>query len=315
MGWLLLGKPGKKKPKVRKSATPVKTWDPQRTLAALNALGVIVLLCIVVVGWQGAERKLGEYVEARRRGDVRSERVALVNAPTWLGKSVLDQFRSTVSAELSASPLDNDGLQRAARLLGDNPWVSKIESVRRLPSGEIAVSARYREPVAMAETGKGWCLVDSDGVRLPGLYRRTEAVRIGLPMVTGVKSEPRDEGQVWPAEDLKAGLSVVSLLRTEPYASQIELFDVSERDARGRVRISLKTRRGEVRWGLPPGEERSVEPEASVKKQWIATVYKRRGAIDAGGRVVDVYGAEPFIHQTVETQEANASTTYNTWDR
>ena len=52
-----------------------------------------------------------------------------------------------------------------------------------------------------------------------------------------------------------------------------------------------------IRWGLPPGDEQTIEPDASVKKQWLANVYKTyRGSVDAGGKVVDVYGAAVFVH-------------------
>ena len=89
---------------------------------------------------------------------------------------------------------------------------------------------------------------------------------------------------------------------------------MSERDSQNRIRLVLKTRTGMVRWGLPPGQEQPIESDASVKKQWLATVCKTyRGQVDAGGKIVDVYGAGVFVHASAES-ELDQQAGY-TWSR
>jgi len=170
--------------------------------------------------------------------------------------------------------------------------------VQRLEGGRVKVIAAYREPLAVVESEQGYYIVDSQGVRLPGLYGREQVERMSLPRIVGVASDPpRRAGESWPAQDLQAGLSLVQLLAAEPYLYQIEAFDVSERDARGRIRLVLRTRQGAVIWGLPPGQEHAIEPSAPVKLDRLRLLVQKKGSIDAGGRVVEIYGPVIQTHQ------------------
>lgn len=317
MGWFLSGSNGRpKKSKTRKTAKtakPAKAWDPRRTLAALQVLAAGGLLLGLVVGWRHAQEALIRYVKAHQVQTISTDQVSLVGKPLWMSRKLEKDLAATAAAQISSDPLDNTGLQRVVQVLGANPWVKRVNRIQRLTGGQVKVYAQYREPTAMVVNEDGCRLVDGEGFRLPGLWDRAQAEKIGMPMIAGVSSSPGREGELWPGSDLQAGLSLVQLLQGEPYLSQIESFNVSQRDARGRIRLVLKTKSGMVRWGLPPGQEQTIEPDAATKKQWLATVYKRRGQIDAGGKVVDVYGAAVFVHQP-EGEEPDLAVGY-TWSR
>lgn len=304
MGWFLSKNAGKKKPKkTAKTAKAAKPWDPRRTLAGLQVLLACGLVGGTVLGWKRLEDGLSGYAKEHQVLPREVDQVVLVDMPLWMTPKLQRDMRAIVAVEISGNPLDNTGLQNAVRSLAANPWVKQVDHVRRLTDGTVEVNATFREPVAKVETSDGYILVDIEGVRLPVQYTPAEARRLVLPALVGVKTPPAREGKPWPSEELQAGLKLVKLLQAEPYLSQVEAFDVSERDPRGRIRLKLLTRNGMVRWGLPPGEEKSIETDAKTKKTWLAQIYKSRGLIDAGGKVVDVYGGAVFIHEPALAEE------------
>lgn len=312
MGWFLAASSNQTKRKVRKSAKPEsKGWDPRKTLAALEVLATVAVLCALTLGWRHAERYLADYTARQQPLPAGTEQVELLDAPYWLLSSptLPRDLRVLVARQLAADPLRSDDLNAAARALSENPWIESVEQIRRMPDGRVTVRARYREPIACVESEDGLRLVDEQAVRLPGLFSMSEVVKSGMPIITGVKSHPAAEGKTWPGDDLAAGLSLVKMLRAQPYLSQVTAFDVSERDARNRVRLTLRTRQGMVRWGLPPGQEGTIEPTAQVKMAWLNRIHRDKGQIDAGGQVVDVYGAAAFIHQ-VEREDPSVSVGY-----
>jgi len=185
----------------------------------------------------------------------------------------------------------------AALALAQDPWINRVRQVQRWADGRITVEADYRQPIALVATRDGYRLTDAIGVVLPGLYLEHQIDQLNLPVITGVLERTPATGQAWQSQDVAAGLSLVQTLADEPYADQIQRYDVSHRDARGRVRLVLHTATGMVRWGLPPGLEQSIEPTAQVKRSWLRHVAQTRGTIDAGGKVVDVYGARIAVYQ------------------
>lgn len=316
MGWFLNG--DKKKTAARSRRTKAlgrSPWDPVKTLAALQMFGALGLILAVAVSWKQLEAILTAY--ARENQTVPAElpeRVALVNPPSWMNQTLQQQLTQLAAGHVTSDPMDHTSLQRLLDAMAASPWVEHVERVQRTNTGQIQVTADYRQPTALVETSEGYGLIDRKGVRLPGIYPRHAVSRLNLPVITGVAAKPRQEGELWPGDDLQAGLALVKMLADQPYASQIQAYDVRDRDPRGRIRLTLKTRTGLIRWGLPPGQEQPVEPDASIKKQWLAKVAQSyRGLVDAGGKVVDVYGAAVFVHPTGDS-EAEQAAGY-TWSR
>jgi hypothetical protein len=298
MGWFLSSKKKKSKPRRKASLTEQKAWDPKRTLAGLKALGVFALAVALVIGWRYGERYLLDYAKQRQDAPITAEMVELVDAPAWMSEGIRDQVRQTASERIDPDPLDGKSLRRAAEALEHDPWVREVIQVSRRTGGRVLVSARYRQPVAVIQGKDGYHLVDAQGVCMPGLYAMHEVERLGLVMVLGVSTPPPAKaGEVWPGEEVSAGLSLIRLLSAEPYMDKIRSFDVSQRDERGRLRLVLHTEDGTVRWGLPPGEEHAIEPDAQVKLGWLRQLAQRDNALSSGGQIIDIYGPVPGQRQ------------------
>lgn len=298
MGWFLTAKSsGKNKKKTSRGAKD-RAWDPQRTLLGLKLLGVAALIVGTAVGWTATERGLKTYATSARAAAVTPESVELVDAPTWMNASLRDELRTKVAHSVNANPLDARGLRDAAAMLNDDndcPWVAAVHQVRRVPHGIVKVTAEYRQPAALVEDHRNRShahVVDRDGVWLEGPIDRAASRWSALPLITGVNAAPPKEGygKKWPGSDITAALELENLLHGEVYADQITAYDVSHRDLRGRLWLVLYTDGPNIVWGLPPGEERSVEPEAPVKlaalRDWA---YKHRGRINVRGRADTVW--------------------------
>ncbi|MFA9477284.1 cell division protein FtsQ/DivIB [Phycisphaerales bacterium AB-hyl4] len=299
MGWFLGGTSKKKgrastrgKSKSAKGVGP--SWDPQRTIFAAKVLVGFAVLVTLVVGWRWSETWLREYVKEEHGQAVAAEDVLLGDTGR-IPMLAVEQLQEFVAEHVTGDPLDGESLRVAARLLERDAWVRELRQLRRLSGGRVLVEAEYRQPMAMIEDGGVYHVVDGEGIRLPALYM-TQRTDVDLPLIVGVASGPGPVGEVWPGRDVQAGLALVSMLEHEAFADQIRAYDVSGRDPRGRLRLSLwTTGGGVVRWGLPPGEEPGIETRAAEKVLRLREVDERRGAIDAGGKVVDVYGATTTI--------------------
>jgi cell division septal protein FtsQ len=299
MGWFLTKKKKRAQPRRRAGLDEAKPWDPKRTLAGLKVLGVFAVAIGLVIGWRYSQDYLLSYVQRHHQVPMTADSVVLVDAPAWMSEDIRAQVRQAAIKHIDPDPMDGQSLRNAAAALRENPWVQRVDQVARRYGGRVLVSADYRRPVAVVQSRDGYHLIDNQGVCLPGLYQENQAKRLGLVQLTGVSSAPPAQaGEVWPGEDVQAGLALIRLLADEPYLDNVLAFDVSHRDARGRLRLVLKTHDGTVRWGLPPGEEHSIEPDAQVKLGWLRQLARRDGSLSTGGQIIDIYGpAVPGVRQ------------------
>ena len=294
MGWFLTKK---KKSAPKPIARPVKSfskpapWDPTRTLLLIRLAVGMALIVGLGTGWVFGERALTQYADKlANHAAIPPEKVKLVNTPAWMSSKLQEEIRTLAASPVTDDPLDREGLNKSVSAVRASPWVAEVKRVQRTNTGELRVWAEYRSPVAAVETEDGCRVVDATGIVLPGVYDKEQGHHLGIPLITRVANPPPTEGTRWQGEDLKAGLVLLQYLRGQPYYSQIRAFDVGDHDAKGRLRLSLLTRHGMVRWGLPIGEEQTIEPDPSVKRESIAAMQKQAGAIDAGGKIVDVFG-------------------------
>jgi len=308
MGWFLRrDKKTKGRKSTRKTAATRREWDPGRTMAGLRALGLLSLVVACAVGWHYGEGLLRD--QAARIADRRSQvEVDLVDAPKWMSQLLRTDLSNLAKSQLSTDPMNASELNRVHEKLAANAWVEQVTRIERTDGGSVNIWAQYRQPVALIESRDGFHLVDEQGIQLPGLYLSHQAGALALPIVEGVLSQPKREGLQWPGEDVQAGLSLVMLIRNEAYIDQIRSIDVSRRDDLGRMRLVMHTiNGGMVRWGLPPGSEHPIEPDMRTKLTRLASVYRQRGSIDAGGKVVDVFGAAVFVRRLESVQQAEGA--------
>ena len=292
MGWLLTRNSGKKKRKKTRGHSTEPRWDPQRTLMAVKVLGSAAVVVGLVVGWYFTQRGLAHYAATHHAVPIQPEQVQLRDAPDWMSEAARMELRQLVAQHAGTDPVSNTSLRRTAQALRHSAWVRSLSQVRRLHGGRIAVRAAYRRPMAIIEARDGYHLVDHAGVRLEALHEASAAREHRLPMIVGVGAAPPRSGERWPGGDVQAGLDLAELVRGKRWADQVRAVDVGLRDDRGRLRLVLHTDDGQVRWGAPPGEGEPVEPAAEVKLQWLDTVAsKYDGQIDAGGQIVEIFGA------------------------
>ena len=299
MGWFLTKK--KKTTKSRRKSGSAKDtgWDPKRTLAGLKAIGVFALGIGLVIGWRYSQNFLLDYTKQKHGVALSAESISLVDAPSWMNDDIREQIGETAAQHIAPDPMDGLSLRHAAEALRQNPWVESVTQVERRWGGRVLVTAEYRQPVAVVQSHDGYHLIDQQGVCLPGLYHAGQAKSLGLVQLVGVSSPPpATPGEVWPGDDVQAGLALIQLLANEPYLNKVRAFDVSQRDALGRLRLVLHTDEGTVRWGLPPGEEHSIEPDAQVKLTWLRQLAQSDPTLSTDGQIIDIYGpAVPGIRQ------------------
>ncbi len=270
-------------------------WDPTRTLIGIRVLTIVGFMLCLVLAWGWGQPRLMRYAQSAGRHPLAEDRVVLSPAPMWMSTALQDALRSIVARQLLTAPVKHR-LTQAARQLEDDPWVKRVVEIRRVSQRTVVVTAQYRVPRAVVQDGTDYYLIDEQAVRLPGVYERHHLEPLNLPVIVAVASGPPPVGDAWPGQDLRSGVSLASLLVGQPYAPQVKAIDVSGRDRRGRIRLVLLTRHGMVRWGFPPGQEQAIEPDAETKLDRLEAVYHRCGSVDAGDKVVDVYGAAIFVH-------------------
>lgn len=321
MGWFLKNGKNKKKKRGGKRASQAPAWDPQRTLLGLKVLGGVALVVIAVLGWTSTERILGGYASEKRSTPVVPETVQLDDAPQWMDATMREHLTRAVALEVGADPLDRRGLASAVQRLASEPWVAQVHQVRRAPNGTVHVVAEYRRPSAIVERVRerdaeepgpryevlGYYIVDREGVWLEGPFKTYAAASARpLPVVTAITADPPGLGKPFPGTDIPSALSLDRLLQRELYYDQITAFDITRRDTKGRPWLILRTDGPAVVWGLPPGQERSVEPEAPIKlgalRDWA---YSHGGRINTGANVVWVYTGVAQIDARPATGQAS----------
>ena len=335
MGWLLYRK--KKSATRTKGPTSASAnaskavearWDPHRTLQGLKALALTCAVVLAVWGWRAGDRALREHFAKHRATVIPPEHVELVDAPSWMHATVERGLQRLVADQLRFDPLQAGGLTDAVDALQANAWVRHVERIERQPD-RVRVWAVYRHPVAaVAEPtrrGTVYHWVDGRGVRLPVTASSLHELDPTLPLVLGVQSVPAKVGGVWEGPDMEAGLALVRELQGQKLLKQVRALDVGARDGRGRVHLFLATDKrepvawgrlpssGDVRhamrerlrelsrtgviWGLPPGQEQSVDLDADHKLIRLVSVQDRYDSIDARGKVVDISGGAAMVLQ------------------
>ncbi len=152
--------------------------------------------------------------------------------------------------------LAEDMTARLEQALAAHPWVDHVVRVERLPGGGVRAELVHRVPVLwVARPGRA---VDGRGVLLP-----ISASPQGLPVLSGKVKPPRGRpGQRWGDREVSAAARVLALLR--PDRETLGLDGCAVEAAHGRV--TLRTARGRIVWGSPPGREQPGEPDAETKR-------------------------------------------------
>lgn len=244
----------------------------------------VALLALACAGAAIGARRLEQHVNGEYTLQQRPV-FRLVDAPDGLDERVQSQLADIEDLVW----IDPALCARVAKILSENGWVRRVDSVRKRQAPIVEIRCQYRTPLAMVQGQRGYgYLVDEEGVRLPGQYEYHPA----LLVVRGVSGAPPPAGVVWAAPELSAALGIIRPLTREPFRPQIVAVGVQNfhgREDRRAPQIDLITDRpgGRIIWGSAPGEEME-ENSAAQKLAILRSNHHDKGRADAGRLVIDI---------------------------
>jgi hypothetical protein len=232
-------------------------------------------------------------------------RVVLADRPYWMSPALAQQIIDSVRPIGVHSVFDQQLLIDTAKVLQVNPWIAQVTQVRRAyvsgPGDTLEVDCVYRVPTALVQWQDRYWLIDAEGYKLPEEYTSKQLPRatvgpdgrLSLRVIQGVRHAPAGSGQLWPGDDVAAGLELVKLLAGRPFAEELPMVDVSNfggrRDSQA-AQLVLITRYGtQIRWGRPPSaKDYFVEVAAGQKLQSLADIFQQMRRVDGGQPWIDV---------------------------
>ncbi|MBX2850134.1 MAG: hypothetical protein KTR15_00145 [Phycisphaeraceae bacterium] len=300
MGWFLSNKTSKTKKKTKRGKSADPKWDPKRTLLGVKFAGFAGGILAVALAWHFGTQRLEAYVNTNHAQPIGAEDIRFSDEPTHLGVAELNQLRAELAQLIGAEPLNRARLVAAAKMLRDqHDLVHELRQVRRTPQGTVEIDVDFRTPAAIvqmrnARTGQpsldGYHVIDELGYQMfgPKSLGDLDLAVQNLPHIYGVSSDfrPRDNhGEYrWQGPEVDAALALIDALKKTPAIDFIESISVNVRDERDRIRLVINTlvvpARGvkpvpcRIVWGLPPGQERAIEPDIDRK---IAALTKLLG--------------------------------------
>jgi hypothetical protein len=285
---------GKNKNKNKKKTRRRASRDGDRRFAGLVVVGVVArwivrrgaayaAVVILVAGVVWSVQQLEASVERKPRYQ-QPPTIALVDVPDDLESRIL----GIIDPYVTRAWTDDALCTRVGQALEASAWVSRVRFVRRFADGTVSVSCDYRVPAALLQHGNEYCLIATDGVRLPGIYEYHPSFKV----IQGVMSMPPEEGETWPGEDVQAGLDLTRILRSEPFFDQITgilVGNAGGRQNRTAPHLSIATAPGGSRivWGSAPGHE-FEENTIDEKLHLLRENFRRWGRIDATRDYIDI---------------------------
>jgi len=275
----------------------------------IATLGMVWALAGIAIG--AGYYQVRQYVDRQLVFPISPPRVILVNQPDWMSDRLAQQIIQTVRPAGTHSAFDQQLLMDINGLLQANPWVRRVNQVRRVygnsPGDAVEVDCDYRAPVALVRWANDYILVDGEGYQLPEQYTAEQLNKImlasdgtiSLRVITGVGHAPTGSATKWPGDDLAGGLAMVKVLYGQPYVEQIWAVNVANfkgrNDPHG-AELVLLTRQGtEVRWGQAPGDrDYFVEVPVAQKMRRLESAWRQYGRVDANQPWIDIRFDNPI---------------------
>lgn len=251
--------------------------------------------------------------------------VELVNAPAWMNAQLRARMEQVATPPVPRSSLDGRDVQDIAASLAAEPWVKKVNSVRRVygkaPGDTLQVDCEFRAPIALVQEGSFFWMVDAEGVKLPERFMTGELAQVALGqgiegiqlrIIIGVRQSAPNAGEVWKGDDLKAALGLAKLFHGKTYLSDVAMIDVSKVeppsfDESTRLNeVVLWTKYNtKVVWGEPIPSAGSFSSDVPVEQKMMVleTLFNQYRRIDAGKRLVNLR-FDRLVYQDDSTQSA-----------
>jgi hypothetical protein len=276
-------------------------------------IGLVIALWLLGAGVVASGYwRVHQYVDRTLVFPIAPPRVILLHQPVWMSDRLAQQIIESVRPAGTHSAFDQQMLVDIAGLLEANPWVSRVNQVRRLygdsPGDAVEIDCDYRAPIALVPWGDAYWLVDGQGYELPEQYTASQLNRImlgadgtvSLRVITGVRHGPVEFGAAWPGDDLAAGLATIKVLFGQRYAEQIWAVNVANfkgrHDPHAAEMVLLTRQNTEIRWGQPPGDrDFFVEVPVTQKLERLESAWQQYGRVDAGQPWLDIRFDSPII--------------------
>lgn len=218
-------------------------------------------------------------------------RVETAVAPAWADRTGEEVVR--VDLGDGGSLFDAGLVERVARAFESSPWIRRVLAVERVFPDRLRVRFEYRRAHAAVRRANGHLLVDSDGVRLPGVW--ADPPTCDRPaVITGIASAPPAPGKVWDDPALRAGLAMADFAHGDPILRRLGVKEVDVANFGGRLdprrsEVALVTAGGcVVHWGRDPSQPRFGDPSTDEKLENLREVLAVYPDL-AGLRSVKVY--------------------------
>jgi len=296
MGWFLSNSKKKTKKKTKRGKSAEPAWDPKRTLLGVKFAGFAGGMLALALAWHFGSQRLEAYVNTHHAQPITAQDVRFTDEPTLMSPAEINQLRAELAQMIGDKPLNRDGLVQAAKMLkAKQDLIRELRQVRRMPDGTVEIDLDFRTPAAIlrmrnASTGSpspdGYHVIDDMGFQMYGPKHLAELNHLALPRILGVSSDyrPRDNhGEYrWQGPEVDAALALIEELKDSPAADFIDSISVNVRDERDRIRLIINTLvvpnassqpvPCRIVWGLPPGQERAVEPDVDRKIAALTTL-------------------------------------------
>ena len=208
---------------------------------------------------------------------------SMANPPRWASDELIREILLSTGIHHDDFILDDDLTGRWAQQLSQNPWVKRINSVRKHYNGEVTFDCELRRPIAMVRQGISLRYIDAEGVVLPDAslvkpYGHVIELR-------GSVASPGEPGHTLRDPAMIAGIQVLARIRgvdeqlktDERLWQELAQLDVANYNGRRDQAASHLTfytnNNTEVRWGAAVGSSLSYG-EASARCK-IATLYRK----------------------------------------
>jgi len=228
-----------------KGAARIGAFASRHQEAALRGLFVAGFALVILL----VHRNVFSFMTQRRQFAAPEIKTAVV--PRWASSQGEEQIRITGAGR---SIFDPKLVEEVGRKFEECPWVRKVTAVERVFPDRLSIKFDYRRPHAAIRRDSGYVLVDSDGVRLPGVYPAPPA-RERTVLITGVPSLPPEPGKPWQDESLRAAIAMADFIPESTLLTRLAIREVDVSNFGGRTdprksEMSLVTSGGcVVAWG------------------------------------------------------------------
>ncbi len=250
----------------------------RRLIRAPAMLSVVWPAMLILGGYIAWHQWGAQYMNSKYYG-VDASQFQITAAPEYVRSDIVKTVYNDTAME-NLSLLDTQATAKIASAFATHPWVRQVNSVRKLPGGQIDVRLEYRVPVAMVRVksmhpdvvGSAFFAVDGNGVVLPSELTGEETrqfIRISVPNTYPRGSAGRKYGDLRVESAAKVAAIIAPYNLHAAANRQVVIQSiVTHSDLRQTTvpQFELKTASGKTKnWGSPPGMELPGEPSAELK--------------------------------------------------